>query len=84
MIMPDKNIVLQYSILGSGSIVLKELKRPETISSLWEKIKERREIQSFEKFVLTMDFLYALNIIEYNNGLIRIKEKSNDKRGKQQ
>lgn len=82
MIMPDKNIMLQYSIIGAGSIILKELNRPETVSSLWEKLKKRREIQSFEKFVLTMDFLFALNIIDITKGLVAIKATSNDKRSK--
>jgi hypothetical protein len=82
MILPDKNIILQYSILGSGGIILNELSKPETVSSLWEKIRHRREIQSFEKFVLTMDFLYALNAIDINNGLVTIKEKKNDKGNK--
>ncbi len=82
MILPDKNIILQYSILGSGSIILHELKKTETVSSLWEKIRQRKEIQSFEKFVLTMDFLFALNAIEITNGLVTIKEKKNDKGNK--
>ncbi|HEY4800302.1 MAG TPA: ABC-three component system middle component 6 [Bacteroidia bacterium] len=75
MILPNKNIILQYSILGSGSIVLKELLKPETVSSLWEKLKDKREIQSFEKFVLTLDFLYSINALEINNGLISIIAK---------
>jgi hypothetical protein len=78
MIFPDKNIILQYSILGSGSIVLKELSKPETISSLWEKLKKRKEFQSFEKFVLTLDFLYIINVIELKNGLLFIKVTDND------
>jgi hypothetical protein len=83
MILPDKNIVLQYSILGSGGIILKELHKPETISSLWEKIKKHKQIQSFEKFVLTMDFLFALDVIEITNGLVFVKQSGNDKRNKQ-
>ena len=82
MILPDKNIILQYSIVGSGSIVLNELKKPETISSLWEKLKDKKEIQSFEKFVLTLDFLYILNTIELNSGLVKRKMLANDKRNK--
>lgn len=83
MILPNKNIILQYSILGSGANILKELKKSETVSSLWEKLKEKKELQSFEKFILTLDFLFAVNIIELNDGLIAIKAKSDDKRNKQ-
>ena len=83
MILPNKNIILQYSILGAGANILNELKKAETVSSLWEKSKEKKEIQSFEKFILTLDFLFAVNIIELNDGLIAIKAKLDDKRNKQ-
>ncbi len=78
MILPDKNIFLQFSILGAGGVVLKELRKPETVSSLWEKLKNKQEIQSFEKFVLTLDFLYSINSIEINEGLLKIKSTKND------
>lgn len=75
MILPDKNIVLQYSILGSGGGVLQQLSKPLTVSTLWEKVKPRPEIQSFEKFIWTLDFLFALNLIELNNGLLSLKSQ---------
>lgn len=71
MIMPDKNIKLSYSIFGIGSIILNSLYRSKTISSLWEEVKKYKEINNFEKFVLALDFLFSLNLINLDNGLIR-------------
>ncbi len=71
MIIPDKMIKLKYSFLGAGSKILKELATPQTVSSLWEKVKEMEEIKTFDKFLLILDFLYILGIIEFKEGLLR-------------
>ena len=70
MIIPDKNIRLENSLLGMGAHILSELHTFETISSLWEKVKTNAEINSYEKFVLTLDFLFILNLINLQEGII--------------
>lgn len=75
MILPDKNIKLDHSLLKCGGIILKILKEPLTISALWESVKNQEAFGGFEKFVLTMDFLYMINAIQYKNGVLRRCEK---------
>lgn len=71
MILPDKNIKLEYSLLNCGALVLESLEVPLTISALWEKLKEQKVFVGYEKFIFTIDFLYMINGIENENGLIR-------------
>lgn len=71
MILPDKNIKLEYSLLSCGALVLESLEVPLTISALWEKLKEQKVFVGYEKFILTIDFLYMINSIENENVLIR-------------
>lgn len=71
MILPDKNIKLEYSLLNCGALVLESLEVPLTISALWEKLKQQKVFVGYEKFILTIDFLYIINGIENENGLIR-------------
>lgn len=73
MILPDKNILLSHSLLGMGSIILNHLKSFHTVSSLWEKVKNTKEINSFEKYILTLDLLYIMGLIEFHEGLLRKK-----------
>jgi len=74
MILPNKTIKLRYSFIGAGSIVLTELETPQTVSSLWEKVRQLDEINTFDKFVLILDFLYTLGLIEFKEGLLsRVK-----------
>ncbi len=78
MILPDKNLSLYNSLLGSGSSVLKELARPQPVSTLWDRIKKYDNVNNFEKFVLTLDLLYLLGLVNIENGLVVKKQISND------
>jgi hypothetical protein len=76
MILPDKNITLSNSLIGLGSKIIIELCTPQTVSSLWEKVRKRYlEIKTFERFVLTLDLLYAIGLIELENGIIKRQMK---------
>jgi len=70
MILPNKNINLSNSFLGTGFIILQELKSPQTVSSLWEKVRKKSEIGTFEKFSLTLDFIYSIGLISFNGELL--------------
>jgi len=71
MILPDKNITLRYSILGTAAIVLAELNVPHTVSSFWEKVRDLKGVNTFEKFVLALDFLYSVGLINIEESLLR-------------
>ncbi len=71
MILPDKNIYLSNSLLGMGAGLLTKLKVPQTVSSLWEKARRSKEINSYEKYILTLDLLYMLELVHMENGLLK-------------
>ncbi len=71
MILPDKTIKLKYSFLGAGSKILIELERPQTVSSLWEKVRNFDEIKTFDRYLLILDFLYILGLIDLKEGLLK-------------
>lgn len=71
MILPDKTIKLKYSFLGAGSRILVELESCQTVSSLWEKVRNFDEIKAFDKYLLILDFLYAIGLIDFKEGLLK-------------
>ena len=70
MIMPNKNLTVRYSMLHCGALVLSELSSSETVSSLREKVKHQEVLASYEKFILTLDYLFAIGAITLRDGLI--------------
>ena len=71
-ILPDKHVSLSRSALGMGAVLLSEIAdgRSSTVSALWERVRERPEILTFERFVLTLDMLFAFGLVTYKHGLV--------------
>jgi hypothetical protein len=70
MILPDKTIRIEYSVIGIGAILLQYISHTESVSSLWEKVKLKNEINTYEKFISGLVILFAIGAIVYNNGVI--------------
>jgi len=75
MILPTKYVSLDKSLLGAGAVVLPLLDDPVTTTGIWDQVKNAPEIGSYGRFVLTLDFLYAIDAIDIVDGLILRKAK---------
>lgn len=71
MIMPTKHISINKSLIGVGGLILSHLKRPNTISNLWNTLRKHPDVVTFERFILTIDMLYAIGAVEMVDGLLR-------------
>jgi hypothetical protein len=78
MILPSKHLPQDRALLTVGAQVLTFLARPMTISALWEGLNKHefgltasthRRI-SYDWFLLSLDLLYALGVIELDSGLV--------------
>lgn len=70
MILPDKYIPESNTLLAIGGILLTNLHRRRTLSSLWSKVRKEKPIGSFERFVLAVDFLFILGAVKFENGFL--------------
>jgi len=70
MILPTKHISVENSLISISSVILNELKQPQTISNLWETIRSLPGIGTFERFSLALDLLYLMGAVNYKEGLI--------------
>lgn len=69
MILPTKHIPAQQSLLGVGAVLLRALRRDLTVSALWDEV--RSNLCTFERFVLGLNLLYTLGLLELKDGLLR-------------
>lgn len=74
MIMPSKYVKEHESLLALGAVVLKEIKDDGTnLSLIWDKLKNNEDIFNFNRFILTLDMLFILGLIEIrNNKIIKV------------
>ena len=70
MILPNKITSVDKSLLGIGAKLLRVLNDPLTVSQLWEFSKRTLSLNSFQYFILTLDFLYAIGAIRFENNRI--------------
>ena len=71
MILPGKHIKISKSILNVGSILLETIDNTQSITMLWSNLKSNHKIGAFDKFILGLDFLFILGLVDYKEGIIR-------------
>ena len=72
MILPNKHTGISWCILGTGATLLKELGEERTVSALWESVRKKPEIRTFDRFVLGLDLLFMLGLVNYKHGLVEV------------
>jgi hypothetical protein len=70
MILPTKHLQLNRSLLIQGSELLESLRQPQTVNRLWSVAREDPGVRSFDQFCLALSFLYAIGLIEHEDGLV--------------
>jgi hypothetical protein len=75
VILPTKHISVQNSLLGAGAAIVRHLDSPQTVTALWDRVRGIPEIGVYWRFVLVLDFLFAIGIVDLADGLI-VRQKS--------
>lgn len=68
MILPTKHRPTDHSLLSGGAAILAALDAPATVSMLWEKVREHPALPTFDRFVLALDFVFALGLVSWRRG----------------
>lgn len=77
MIMPSKYLREDEALIGVSAELLKLIGENSNLSMLWETAKKNNAVGNFERFILSLDLLYLMGLIDfYNNKIIRIKYDS--------
>jgi hypothetical protein len=75
MILPTKGLAVDRALLSVGAELLRRLDRPKTVSRLWEQMRRPQssllEAISYDWFLLAVDLLYLLRVVEFEDGRLR-------------
>lgn len=78
MITPTKGVAPDRALLAVGAQVVMQLERPLTVSQAWSRLREWRRDNghpaplSFGWFVLALDVLHALGVVELRDDLLTV------------
>ncbi len=70
MILPNKYIQENEALLGVGATLLSQLTSQEELSVFWDRVKHSKSVDNFERFVLALDLLFMLGLVELKNNKI--------------
>jgi hypothetical protein len=79
MITPTKGIAPQRALLTIGAQIVSVLEHPMTVSQTWARLRQwRREHENhapvpFWWFVLALDMLYSLEVLELRDELLVVR-----------
>jgi hypothetical protein len=71
VILPNKHVTIKHSLLGQSMLVLQQLGRPKTVSTLWAQVQRQGGVRSYERFLLALDVLFMLGAVEFHENLLR-------------
>jgi len=79
MILPGKHLRYDRAMLSVGAEILARLDQPRSVSELWEKVRKARGQNTvpltFDWFVLSLSFLFAISAVEDLSGLIHVRPR---------
>ena len=77
MILPTKHTNFSQSLLGLGAYILSKLNSPKSVDELWRQYQmdctSRVDLakHTFDNLVMTLIFLYSIDVIIEQNGIIQ-------------
>ncbi|WP_417659141.1 ABC-three component system middle component 6 [Pseudidiomarina sp.] len=75
MIMPSKYLREDEALVGISAALLPLVQKNDNLTALWESAKKIDTIGSFERFILALDFLYLLGLVDlHNDKIVRVQE----------
>lgn len=76
MILPNKHLLSQDSLIGVGGLLLTKIGTSgTTVSRLWEGVRDHREVGTFDRFILALDTLYLLGYLNLDDGMLTKRER---------
>lgn len=74
MILPTKYLREDEALIGVSATLLPLVEKADNLTELWESAKKIDAIGNYERFILALDFLYLLGLVDlHNNGISRVQ-----------
>lgn len=73
MILPSKHVSEDHALIGVGGLLLHCLDKPQSVTSLWHKVRDVDSVGTFERFVLALDLLHITGAVRLNRGMLELE-----------
>lgn len=74
MILPTKYLREDEALIGVSATLLPLVEKAGNLTELWESAKKIDTIGNYERFILALDLLYLLGLVDLrNNEILRVQ-----------
>lgn len=73
--LPNKYVPIPYSILGVASFLAASITLNDTVSTLWDRVREDDRVRTFDRFAEGLTLLHAGGILQLENGILHLRPK---------
>lgn len=70
MILPTKHTAANEALIGAGALILQQTSKPVLLSNLWEAVKANPAVLTYERFILTLDMLHIIGVIDIEDNMV--------------
>lgn len=71
--LPNKYIPLAYSLLGVASFIAASIQPNDTVSTLWDRVRDDERVRTFDRYSEALALLFAGSLLDLEKGIIRLK-----------
>lgn len=69
--LPNKYVPIEFSPLGVAAFLLEEMVPTDTVSSLWERVRTKERVRTFDRFAGALTLLFAGRLVALDKGVLR-------------
>lgn len=70
MLLPDKYVVVERSLLGQAAAILQRREPDRTVSELWSSLVAEDSSWTFDRFSLALSLLFGFGVVGIRNGIL--------------
>lgn len=70
MLLPDKYVAVERSLLGQAANILQHRKPDRTVSELWSSLVADDSSWTFDRFAMALSLLSGFGVVSLQNGIL--------------
>jgi len=66
--LPDKYTPINYSLLGVAAFIVEVLRTNDTVSTLWDRVRDDQRVRTFDRYSDALSLLFASGLLTFKGG----------------
>lgn len=68
--LPNKYVPISYSLLGVSAYLAESLRSDDTVSTLWDRVRDDERVRTFDRYADALTLLFAGGLLILDKGVL--------------